>query len=184
MWKCLLQFIAQKRKSISRKNDSKLFYQSIKLTVPCCVCECLCKRNEHGILEVIAKEHWCWYEEHSWQENSQPRFPPQKRDQNPSQRWTKVWEWEAESWRGLSLVITIPKVEGTQDMIETPSSMVHALPPARSQQRYQLCRGDSHAINLCYEWSKKSQFPTWGLKHSERGRQQAYGVYSQGERMP
>ena len=44
-----------------------------------------------------------------------------------------------------------PKVEGTQDMIETPSSMAHALPPARSQQSYQLCRGDSHAINLCYE---------------------------------
>ena len=44
-----------------------------------------------------------------------------------------------------------PKVEGTQDMIETPSSMAHALPPARSQQHYQLCRGDSHAINLCYE---------------------------------
>ena len=144
----------------------------------------MCKRNENGILEVIAKEHWCWYKEYNWQENSQPRFPPQKRDKNPIQRRAKVWEWEAESWRCLSPVITISKVEGTQDMIETPSSMAHALPPARSQQSYQLCRGDSHAINLCYEWNKKTQFPTCSLKNSERGRKQAYGVYSQSERMP
>ena len=97
--------------------------------------------------------------EHNWQENSQPRFPPQKTDQTPSQRRAKVWEWEAESWRCLSPVVTIPKVGGTQDMIETPSSMAHALPPARSQRSYQLCRGDYHAINLCYEWSRKPDLP-------------------------
>ena len=110
--------------------------------------------------------------EHNWQENSQPRFPPQKTDQTPSQRRAKVWEWEAESWRCLSPVVTIPKVGGTQDMIETPSSMAHALPPARSQRSYQLCRGDYHAINLCYEWSRKPDLPlgVWKTQKVESNR--------------
>ena len=67
-------------------------------------------------------------------------------------------------------------------MIETSSSMAHALPPARRQQSYQLCRGDSCAINLCYEWSRQPWFPTWCLENSEGGRQQDYGIWSHDER--
>jgi len=58
--------------------------------------------------------------------------------------------------RGRELERPVPSDDHPQSGVDTgydktPSSMAHDLPPARSQQSYQLCRGDSHAINLCYE---------------------------------
>ena len=77
------------------------------------------------------------------------------------------------------------KVGEIQDMTEhLPPGTAGSLPPARSQVRWLLCKGDSHTIVLSYKYNRKPDFPLGVWKIQKEGGSRLTDSVSQNERIP
>ena len=69
-------------------------------------------------------------------------------------------------------------------MTESPQFTAGALPLARSQASWQLCRGDSHATSCITSKIENPDFPLRAWKIQKEGGSRLTESVSQDERMP
>ena len=144
------------------------------------------------ILRLQLKGHWCWHKEHSLQENlgnqdflHRREIKTQVRgEQRSGNKRQRVGDSQLQGHhlqppgQGQS--------RGDTGYDRTPPSMGDALPPARSQVSYQLCRGDPLPSACVMRQRENSYFPgspgVWKIQ--KEGGSRLKESMSQDERMP